>query len=206
MFYTRKRYRGINMTLSNNIVRLLASIAEDKASHMTIPMAVAFADERGGLIFFTRMDGCLPAGTEIAISKAYTSAILQMSTSEVGKIAQPGKMLYGIQNILNGKIVLFGGGMPLYLNGKIAGAVGVSGGTVKEDVLVAQPVMDALAEMERLAGKIKPIVSAKPLVRYRNDWIEKQIKNVLDRLDLPLSPNDYIILTGAILLAAGKKE
>ena len=120
------------MTVSNHIARLLASIAEDKASHMAIPMAIAFVDERGGLVFFTYMDGYLPAGTEIAISKAYTSATLQMATSEVGKLAQPGEMLYGIQNMFNGRIVLFGGGLPLYLNGKVVGAVGVSGGTVKD--------------------------------------------------------------------------
>lgn len=191
------------MTVSNHIARLLASIAEDKASHMTIPMAIAFVDERGGLVFFTRMDGCLPAGTEIAISKAYTSATLQMATSEVGKLAQPGEMLYGIQNMLDGRIVLFGGGLPLYLNGKVVGAVGVSGGTVKEDVQVAQPVIDALAEMERWAEKIKPILSAKPLVTSRIDRIEKHITEVLAKLDFPILPNDSVILTGAILLAVG---
>lgn len=191
------------MTVSNHIARLLASIAEDKASHMALPMAIAFVDERGGLVFFTRMDGNLPAGTEIAISKAYTSATLQMATSEVGKLAQPGEMLYGIQNMLNGRIVLFGGGLPLYLNGKVVGAVGVSGGTAKEDVQVAQPVIDALAEMERWAEKIKPILSAKPLVTSRIDRIEKHITEVLAKLDIPILPNDSVILTGAILLAVG---
>ena len=191
------------MTVSNKITRLLASIAEDKASHMGIPMAIAFVDKRGGLVFFTCMDDCLPAGTEIAISKAYTSATLQMATSEVGKLAQPGEMLYGIQNILNGKIVLFGGGIPLYLNGKVIGAVGVSGGTVEEDVQVAQPVIDALSEMERWAEKIKPILSAKPLVTSRIDRIEKQITEVLAKLDFPILPNDSVILKGAILLAFG---
>ena len=191
------------MTVSNHIARLLASIAEDKASHIAIPMAIAFVDEKGGLIFFTCMDGCIPAGTEIAISKAYTSATLQMATSEVGKLAQPGEMLYGIQNMLNGRIVLFGGGFPLYLNGKVVGAVGVSGGTVKEDIQVAQPVIDALAEMERWSEKIKPILSAKPLVTSRIDWIEKHITEVLAELDTPILPNDSVILTGAILLAVG---
>ena len=112
-------------------------------------------------------------------------------------------MLYGIQNMLNGKIVLFGGGFPLYLNGKVVGAVGVSGGTVKDDIQVAQPVIDALAEMERWAEKIKPTLSAKPLVTSRIDRIEKQITEVLAELDIPILPNDSVILTGAILLAVG---
>ncbi len=189
------------MTISNHIAQLLASIAEDKASHMAIPMAIAFADERGGLVFFTRMNGTLPAGTEIAISKAYTSATLQMATSEIGKLAQPGEMLYGIQNMLNGKIVLFGGGLPLYLNGKVVGAVGVSGGTVEEDVQVAQRVIDALAEMELWAKKIKPILSKELFVTSPMAWIKEQITEALAKLNFPVLPNDSIILTGAILIA-----
>ncbi len=189
------------MKISNHIAQLLASIAEDKASCMAVPMAMAFADERGGLIFFTCMDGCLPAGTEIAISKAYTSATLQMTTGEIGKQAQPGKRLYGIQNMLNGRIVIFGGGFPLYLNEKVIGAVGVSGGTVEEDVQVARHVIDALAEMELWAKKIKPILSIKPLVPSPMAWIKKQITQVLTQLNFPIGPNDAIILTGAILIA-----
>jgi len=49
--------------------------------------------------------------------------------------------------------VIFGGGFPLYLNEKVVGAVGVSGGTVEEDVQVARHVIDALAEMELWAKK-----------------------------------------------------
>lgn len=134
------------MRISSRLARVLGRIAERQAAALGVPMAVALVDSEGGLLFFSRMDGALPASTELAMSKAYTSAILRMSTGELGRLAGPGETLYGIQHTHNGRIVLFGGGLPLRLGGRVAGAVGISGGSVEQDIQVAESVADAGAD------------------------------------------------------------
>jgi len=116
------------------LARILGELAEAKAISIGVPMAIAITDERGDTVFFGCMDNALPASREIAPAKAATAARLRMSTEEVGRLAQPGGKLYGIQHALKDKIVVFGGGIPLCINGNVAGAVGISGGTVEEDI------------------------------------------------------------------------
>lgn len=147
------------MKISYAIARTLASFAEKHASQMSIPMAIALTDAGGSLVYFGRMDDTLPAGTKIAIAKAYTAAVFQMSTRQLGALAQPGKMLYGVEQSLDEKIVLFGGGCPLRCQGRIIGAVGVSGGTVDEDIEVAQAVCGALKEMEDWQQFLLPLLT-----------------------------------------------
>ena len=71
-----------------------------------------------------------------------------MTTENLALVAANGKELYGINTTNNGRVVVFGGGIPLYNNGQIIGAVGVSGGSVDEDIRVAQSAVDALYEFK----------------------------------------------------------
>jgi uncharacterized protein GlcG (DUF336 family) len=148
------------------VAELVADACRAEAQRLAIPMAVATVDAEGGLQSFSRMDGTLPVSTELAVSKAYTAALLRMPTHELGKLAQPGQPLYGIETSHNGKIVLFGGGFPLSLDGVVAGAIGISGGTVEEDMQVARTGVALLADMEVLArqfgGSIRPDLAAIP--------------------------------------------
>jgi len=194
------------MTMSYPLARLLGSLAESEATALAVPMAVAIVDGEGGLLFFARMDGALPAATEIAVSKAFTAAALRMSTDEVGKLAQPGGPLYGIQYTHPGKIVLFGGGCPLSLNGKVCGAIGISGGSVQEDVQVAQPVVEALVEMEKWSCFVKGLLPAGYLERLGNDGLEIRLYGVLEQMGQPVSSWSCSILAGAIFLAASDES
>lgn len=189
------------MKISYSVARILGAIAESRALGMAVPMAIALVDEKGGLLFFGRMDGTLPASTEIAKSKAYTAAALRMPTSEVGKLAQPGGMLYGIQHTLEGKIVLFGGGIPLRLDGKVAGGIGISGGTVEEDIQVAVPAAEALAEMERWSEHIRKLLPKELLEKIPSQIQETKLRQALGQMDSSLPEGVSSILTGAILLA-----
>lgn len=189
------------MKISYSVARILGAIAESRALEMAVPMAIALVDEKCGLLFFGRMDDTLPASTEIAISKAYTAAALRMPTSEVGKLAQPGGMLYGIQHTLDGKIVLFGGGIPLRLDGKVAGGIGISGGTVEEDIQVAVPAAEALAEMERWSEHIRKLLPKELLEKIPSQRQETKLRQALGQLDSSLPEGASSILTGAILLA-----
>ena len=60
-----------------------------------------------------------------------------MSTVTLGQLSQPGGPLYGIQHTNEGRIVIFGGGEPLEIDGKLVGALGVSGGTAEQDTELA---------------------------------------------------------------------
>lgn len=114
--------------------------------------AVAIADAGGGLQFFFRHPDTIPVSTGIAIDKAYTAAVVRLSTETVGLLSQPGEMLFGIGNASSGRIVTFGGGIPLEFDGNIRGAVGVSGGTVAEDLALAEQIKKLLEEVGQNAG------------------------------------------------------
>jgi len=93
------------------------------------------------------MDNSLIASFDVAINKAYTSAALKMSTAVLKNLSQPGQELYGIQHTNEGKIIIFGGGEPLIYNGKLLGALGVSGGTEEEDTKLAEFGKNKLKEV-----------------------------------------------------------
>ena len=186
------------MQLNIPLCTLLAQKAEAKAQEIKVPMVIAFTDDRGDLLHFSRMAGALPASIQIAISKAYTSAALRMETERVGALAQPGQTLYGIQNSMERPIALFGGGKPLCIEEKVVGAVGISGGTVEEDVLVAGAVTMLFEKMAALAPALFPMVPrdiqwTSHLGRRLNRAFEEPLGNVHgDEIDA---------LMGAILLS-----
>lgn len=112
--------------------------AEKKAREIGIPMVIAVVDDSGILIAQHRMDGSLLASISLAFGKAYTAAALKMPTDQAAKVALPGQSLYGIHTAEQGKFIVFGGGFPLAKEDKIVGGLGVSGGSVEEDMLVAK--------------------------------------------------------------------
>ena len=113
----------------------LIEVMEGKAREVGVPMALAVTDETGALAAFLRQDGVLPVSVDLARQKAFTCTRIRMSTGELAPLVQPGAALYGMQNQRD--FVVFGGGIPLWRGEVLAGAVGVSGGTVEQDVTVA---------------------------------------------------------------------
>ena len=190
------------MKLPYVVAEILVHAAEAEAGNLGVPMAVAIVDSEGGLQMFTRMDGALPVSTELAVSKAYTAASLRMPTDEVGKLAQPGQALYGIQHTHQGRIVLFGGGLPLCLDGEVVGAIGVSGGTVEQDVQVALPAVKTLQEIESWARKIdfssaSHVGLESPVLGRIREEVQRAF--VQSSPELPRDTVD--VLTGAVVLA-----
>ena len=104
-----------------------------KAAEIGVAMAIAVVNESGVLIDFVRMDDSELVAVPIAQDKAYTALVNRLSTMELGVQCQPGGPLYGIQNNLGGRMVIFPGGVPVWRDGKLIGAVGASGGTVEQD-------------------------------------------------------------------------
>ena len=124
--------------LSLEIVKEMAKAAEAKACEMNVPVIFAAVDAGANLMLMHRMEDAF----DIAINKAYTAACLKQGSHEIAECVQPGQSLYGLQLTNNCRIVPFGGGFPIIVDGKVVGAVGVSGGTVEEDMAIAQAAVD----------------------------------------------------------------
>ncbi|WP_338602740.1 heme-binding protein [Sulfolobus tengchongensis] len=113
--------------LSLDEAKILLEGAENKAKELGIPVSVAVVDEEGYLIAFHRMDEARLIGMETAINKAFTSAVSKRPTRMYSEIALPGKPAYGIQNSFNGKFTTLRGGLPIEVDGRVVGAIGVGG-------------------------------------------------------------------------------
>jgi uncharacterized protein GlcG (DUF336 family) len=118
--------------------RRIIAAAEKKAAQIGQPMNIAIADEGGNLVAHVRMDGAWLGSIDISIKKAYTSRAFDISTRDLAKYTQSGKQFFGIHASNDGKIMIFAGGIPLKRNGKVVGAIGVSGGSGAQDHAVAE--------------------------------------------------------------------
>ncbi|MFC7583913.1 heme-binding protein [Nonomuraea antimicrobica] len=102
-------------------------------------ISVAVVDEGGNLVSFQRMEGAEVSGPTLAPGKAYTSVALRRPTSELPALTGPGGELAGLAG---SGFVCFGGGIPLWSGyggaAYVAGGIGVSGGTVTQDVACAE--------------------------------------------------------------------
>lgn len=125
------------LILNLEIAKKIAEAAERKGKEIGVPIVVSVLDSGGNLILLHRMEDSLLASIDISMNKAYTALALKMPTNKVSNIVKEDSDLYGIQWTNKGRIVPFGGGYPLEIDGKVVGALGVSGGTVEEDTKVA---------------------------------------------------------------------
>ena len=126
-----------NITLDK--AKALCSEVQKKAKEMGVNAVVAISNSTANPILVECMDDAYIASYDIAVQKAFTVVSLKMSTSTLKPLAQPGGSLYGIQFTNNGKIVIFGGGEPLYnKSGDIIGGLGVSGGSEEQDTFLAE--------------------------------------------------------------------
>ncbi|THY80000.1 DUF336-domain-containing protein [Aureobasidium pullulans] len=118
--------------------------AAEKAAASIVPQNIAVVDPSGLLVAFLRMDNAYPGSIDISIKKARTSVLFNgIPSGALLNQTYSGGGLYGIEET-NGGIVVFGGGLPLVKDGFLVGAIGVSGGTVAQDVEVAQAGVDWL--------------------------------------------------------------
>jgi uncharacterized protein GlcG (DUF336 family) len=136
------------MTISQQLSDRVLAAAQAKAVEISVPMNIAVLDDGANLKAFVRMDGALLGSTDIALKKAKTAAVFGMATEEVGEFCKPGGTSPGLEQT-NGGLVVFAGGIPLRgADGRLIGAVGVSGGSVDQDRQVAIAAARVLTERE----------------------------------------------------------
>ena len=131
----------IDNSLSLEKARKIIRAGEKKAKEMNLPAVFAIVNSEGNLIIEERMDNAILVSIDVAYKKAYTAAALKLNTEDLTALVQPGAMFYGLQS--DPKYIVFGGGMLLKVDGKIVGAVGVSGGSAQEDMEIARACVKA---------------------------------------------------------------
>ncbi len=118
--------------------RRVIAAAEEKAKQIKQPMNIAVADYGGNLVAHVRMDDAWMGSIDISINKAFTARAFDVQTKDLAEFSQSGGQFFGIHASNHGKVMIFAGGIPLKRDGKVVGAVGVSGGTGEQDQAVAE--------------------------------------------------------------------
>lgn len=122
--------------------------AAAKAQSIGVAQNIAVVDAAGHLVAFRRMDGAKFLSIDIALAKAVTAAGARKATADIMPATLPGQPGFGIQNLIGGRFTTLGGGIPLVAGSDVVGAIGVSSGSVAEDIVVAQAGADAFHSSE----------------------------------------------------------
>jgi glc operon protein GlcG len=117
----------------------------DKALQMQKAIVVVVADSHGDPICFARMDGARVAPVRIAMNKAWTAARERKPTKEIGEAVKHPEKGHDIAYYGDPNYVGWGGGLPVWKNGEVIGAVAVSGLSSDEDTALALLGVDSIA-------------------------------------------------------------
>ncbi|MGH7800572.1 MAG: GlcG/HbpS family heme-binding protein [Thermodesulfobacteriota bacterium] len=124
--------------------KIILEGAEKKAKDIGVDMDIAVVDDGGNLLAFYRMDKAKITSIDVAINKAFTAAGARKATHEYAEIAGAGGSAFGIHVSNQGRFMIFGGGLPIFVDSQIVGGVGCSSGSVEQDRTVAQAGIDDL--------------------------------------------------------------
>ncbi len=130
--------RHISLSLAD--AALLAKYASEAAENANVPIVFSLVDACGQQRYFFSMDNALLISHTLAGQKAWTAVALKMPTHQLANEVQPGASLYGLQN--EPGICCFGGGLPCWSGSVLLGAIGISGGSVDEDIAIASATLE----------------------------------------------------------------
>lgn len=131
-------------SLTEGAVSALLEAARQTALENSTPMTIAISDPAGHLQGLLRMDGAPLLSLQLAQDKAYTAASFGIPTDQWHEfIKNDPPLAAGIPTVP--RLVVFGGGIPLRIDGELVGAIGVSGGHYTQDMAVAQAAVEALS-------------------------------------------------------------
>jgi len=139
-------------SISDEMAMIMIKAATEKAKEIGKPFVIAIVDESGILKSFLRMDNAPLLSVQVAIDKAYTAVGFGMPTHQwYDFIKNDPPLALGAPSGIN-RLIIFGGGYPIVINGKIVGGIGVSGGHYTEDMKVAEAALEALKKEVEKSG------------------------------------------------------
>jgi uncharacterized protein GlcG (DUF336 family) len=124
------------MEINLNEARQVIQLARAKAIQLNVNVNIAVLDTAGNLKAFERMDNAFLGTIDLAQKKAKTASLFRMSSEAVGEFLKPEAGAYGMVNT-NGGLIGFAGGLPINKEKEIIGYIGVSGGAISEDLVIA---------------------------------------------------------------------
>jgi uncharacterized protein GlcG (DUF336 family) len=129
--------------LSLEVAKKIAAAAEEEAVKNKWPMAIVIVDDGGHLVYLQRIDDTQIGSIEVAIQKAKSAVNYKRPTKVFEEAVAGGR---NAVLVLPGAIPIEGG-LPLAADGKVIGAIGVSGATAQQDGQVAKAGADALSKI-----------------------------------------------------------
>ena len=136
------------MILTNELCDKLCNAALEKSKEVGVDISFAVYDENGLPRVYRRYGEALVLSITLVPGKAYTAAVTQCKTKDVASVAAEGQALMAIQTN-DPRITLVAGGYPLFVKGKIAGGIGVGGGTEEQDCTIAEYVVSVFEELTK---------------------------------------------------------
>lgn len=130
---------GASVTLENAKKAAAPAVAEAEKNHWNV--AVAIVDTSGNLVYYEKMDGTQLGSANVAVEKARTAALFKRPSKAFEDAVMSGP---GGARVLSMNVMAINGGIPLVQDGKIVGAIGVSGAASAQDAQCAQAGADAL--------------------------------------------------------------
>ena len=130
------------LSINLDTAKKIAASAVTEARKNNWTMAVAILDTGGHLVYFEKMDGTQTGSVRVAMSKGRSAALFKRPTKAFQDMVAAGGE--GLRMLRLEGAVPIEGGLPLLIDGKIVGAIGVSGGTSQQDGLVAKAGADTL--------------------------------------------------------------
>jgi uncharacterized protein GlcG (DUF336 family) len=124
--------------------KLMMAAAEQKAREIGVDMDIAIVDDGGNLLMFQRMDNARVTSITIAVDKAFTAGAARKSTRAYGEVSGPGQPAFGINSSIQGRFMIFAGGLPIFIDDQPVGGIGCSSGSPDQDEEVAQAGLDGL--------------------------------------------------------------
>lgn len=135
--------KNISLELSNKILEA----ARAKGEELGMPFSIAIVDKPGNLKAFQAMDGAPVLSLDIAQNKAFSAAAYNRATHEwYDRLKDDPPLLHGI--VHTPRLVIFGGGYPIRINGEVIGGIGVSGGHYSHDMQVCEAGLAVLENLE----------------------------------------------------------
>lgn len=136
------------MILTDELCDRLCAAVQEKSREIGIDVSFAISDENGLPRAYRRYGEALVLSVTLVPGKAYTAAVTQCRTKDVAACSVEGGSLMAIQTN-DPKITLVAGGYPLFVNGRIAGGIGVGGGTEEQDCMIAEYVVSVFNAMTK---------------------------------------------------------
>lgn len=122
----------------------LAKYAQQAAEACDVPIVFSLVDAGGHQRYFFSMDNALLIAHTLAGQKAWTAVAFKLATHLLAKDIQPGASLYGLHQ--EAGMCCFGGGLPCWSEGVLLGGIGISGGSVEQDIAIASAALQRFSQ------------------------------------------------------------